>query len=192
MLNDHDRQALRAALRAYTALDKTEAGHVARVVALLDREMSPFSRASFGGHVTVGAVLWSPRRRAILTVHHAKLDRWYQPGGHCEPDQDDSVSGAALRELVEETGVGARDVHLELREPFDVDVHPIPALGDEPAHDHYDVRYLFTLDSGSAFEPASDARWETLEQLAARSDQSIQRLARKLSLLAPPPERPRR
>lgn len=186
MLNDHDRQALRAALRAYTPIDPTEAGHVERTIALLDREMAPFSRISFGGHVTVGAVLWSASRGAMLTVHHAKLDRWYQPGGHCEPEEDESVVAAALRELIEETGVSDRDVHLELREPFDVDVHPIPAFENEPPHDHYDVRFLFSLSSDSRFEPAADARWESLAQLEKRSDQSLKRLARKLALLAPP------
>jgi 8-oxo-dGTP pyrophosphatase MutT (NUDIX family) len=64
---------------------------------------------------------------------------WLQPGGHADGERD--VRSVALREAREETGLAS----LLLATPgiYDVDVHAIPARGDEPAHAHYDVRFAF-------------------------------------------------
>ena len=35
-------------------------------------------------------------------------------------------------------------------EIYDIDVHAIPARGDEPAHAHYDVRFAFYADRAEA------------------------------------------
>src|SRR5258708_6770879 len=54
-------------------------------------------------HVTVGALL--VRRGAeVLLVDHLAYGIHLQPGGHLEPT-DATLIGAAVRELVEETGV---------------------------------------------------------------------------------------
>jgi 8-oxo-dGTP pyrophosphatase MutT (NUDIX family) len=69
---------------------------------LLSRECAP-------AHVTASAVVLSPDARQTCLVLHAKLSRWVQPGGHLEPD-DASVAAAAAREVLEETGLAAREV----------------------------------------------------------------------------------
>jgi 8-oxo-dGTP pyrophosphatase MutT (NUDIX family) len=79
----------------------------------------------------------------VLLIHHRASGRRIQPGGHCEPS-DSTLPDAVRREIAEETGV------TELEPccggaPIQIDVHPIsarPAKG-EPAHTHFDVRYLF-------------------------------------------------
>jgi hypothetical protein len=44
-----------------------------------------------------------------------------------------------------------------------VDVHDIPARGDEPAHQHLDLRYLVVAPPGAAFSRSAletrDMRW---------------------------------
>ena len=66
---------------------------------LLDAPGDPFGRARFDpGHFTASAFVLAPDRRAILEVHHAKLGRWLQPGGHVE-SADDSLVSAAHREV---------------------------------------------------------------------------------------------
>jgi 8-oxo-dGTP pyrophosphatase MutT (NUDIX family) len=115
-------------------------------------------------------------------VHHRKLGRWLQPGGHTE-ETDASVYDAALREVREETGIA--DVQAPLgRRIFDVDVHPIPARGSDPEHEHFDVRYLFTtdrdVDRAAAEDPRRPMRWRTLEEaLADGVDGSLERSLRK-------------
>ena len=84
----------------------------------------------------------SPRTgRRVLLLHHRKLDRWLQPGGHAEPGEADGEE-VALREAREETGIAALRLHPDAPRPLDVDVHAIPARGSEPAHLHLDLRYV--------------------------------------------------
>ncbi|MFI0722854.1 NUDIX hydrolase [Streptomyces sp. NPDC021224] len=105
------------------------------------------SRKEFRGHVTAGALLLRPDERVLL-IRHKALRTWLFPGGHLE-DGDDTLLGAALRELSEETGIPAERVTPVSPIPLHIDVHPIPAnpAKGEPAHQHYDVRYLFRTEA---------------------------------------------
>ncbi|GGZ30232.1 NUDIX domain-containing protein [Streptomyces avidinii] len=40
----------------------------------------------------------------VLFIRHVALGKWLTPGGHLEPEDPDLLS-AALRELIEETGI---------------------------------------------------------------------------------------
>lgn len=70
-----------------------------------------------------------------------------RPGGHLEAEGTTLV-GAALREVAEETGIPAEALALVGEVPVDIDVHPIPAnpAKGEPAHQHFDLRYAFTIN----------------------------------------------
>jgi 8-oxo-dGTP pyrophosphatase MutT (NUDIX family) len=142
----------------------------------------PFARDNPEGHVTGSAVVARPDGSQFLLVHHRKLGRWLQPGGHTEP-ADASVYDAALREVREETGLTALEAPLG-RKIFDLDVHPIPAHGRDPAHSHFDVRFLLTterdVDRAAAEDPRRPMRWCTLEEaLAEGVDGSLERSLRK-------------
>jgi 8-oxo-dGTP pyrophosphatase MutT (NUDIX family) len=149
----------------------------------------PFARDNPQGHVTGSAIVARPDGSAFLLVHHRKLGRWLQPGGHTE-DSDGSVYEAALREVREETGLA--EVAAPLGEAiFDVDVHPIPAHGRDPAHSHFDVRFLFTtgrdVNRAAAEDPRRPMRWCTLEEaLAEGVDGSLERSLRKASRVLRP------
>ncbi|RMF85030.1 MAG: NUDIX domain-containing protein [Planctomycetota bacterium] len=173
--------ALLADLRAYRPFDERERRHVERTIELLIATPRPLDRTNpAGGHVTASAVVWSREHDAILTVYHRKLDAWFQPGGHVEPDVDASVAAAALRELLEETHLTLDDVKLVENRPFDVDVHPIPAWKRQPAHDHHDIRYLFFLASPLCPPPRDDVRWMHPADLPADAGGSMHRIAEKL------------
>ncbi|MER8099977.1 NUDIX hydrolase [Kitasatospora sp. NPDC094016] len=142
---------------------------LAVVLALLDQGADVTSRKEFRGHATAGVVLVDNDGRALF-IRHVALGRWLTPGGHLEPE-DSTLSGAALRELTEETGIPAESVALAYPEPVHIDVHPIPANPNkgEPDHQHFDFRYVFRLLDGAAVtlqeEEVSGYTWGPLDRI---------------------------
>jgi 8-oxo-dGTP pyrophosphatase MutT (NUDIX family) len=174
----HDLSAL---LTQLTPHDADEAEHRTRMLALCQAPGDAFERDHFvPGHFTASAFIVSPAQDALLLIFHAKLARWLQPGGHIEP-QDGNVLAAARREAEEEVGLS----QLELLEPapFDLDIHAIPALRGDPAHAHFDVRFLFRAPSlvVRAASDAKAARWVPLDAIDLElSDRSVMRAVEKL------------
>jgi 8-oxo-dGTP pyrophosphatase MutT (NUDIX family) len=168
-------------LRAHRPRDDAEHGHLARMLELVGAVEDPFTRSHFApGHFTASGFVLSPDGGALLLIHHRKLGRWLQPGGHVEADDVD-IEAAARRELREE--VGFDPLALAVQGIFDLDVHTIPAIGVDPSHEHFDVRFLFRADrlelgSGDDLETA---RWFSLAQIdALDSDRSVMRAVEKL------------
>lgn len=178
------RAALRSVLEPYRPFDAVEAAHRERMLALAAGSGDPFRRDHFApGHFTASAFILSPRGDALLLLHHAKLDRWLQPGGHVEPADEDLLA-AARREALEE--VGLADLPCEVEGPFDLDVHAIPARAAEPGHEHFDVRFLFRAphERHLRSEESHDARWFPLRELDTASfDASVLRAVHKLARL---------
>jgi len=173
---------LRSLLEMHTPRDALESRHLARMRELCESVADPFSRSTFEpGHFTASAFILSPERDALLLIFHGKLARWLQPGGHIDPSDDD-VLAAALREAREE--VGMHDLAPVLPGLLDVDVHDIPTLRGEPAHAHFDVRFLLRAQT-RAFVAASDAkaaRWVRLDELSEElSDRSVMRAVEKIT-----------
>lgn len=130
-------------------------------------------------HVTCAAVAVTPDRR-VLQVLHNRLDLWLPPGGHIET-ADTSLAATALREMAEETGVDPSSVTAVSDEPFDIAAHRIPERLDkgEPAHIHYDLRYLVRLpEQPATIEPAEvrAVRWLALAELNGRLGGKLERL----------------
>ncbi|MEN8041106.1 MAG: NUDIX domain-containing protein, partial [Actinomycetota bacterium] len=106
----------------------------------------------------------SPDGEALLLIHHGKLDRWLQPGGHIDPE-DASVDAAARREIFEETGVG--DLERVGASLVRIDVHEIPERGSEPEHLHLDLGLGFRAASWSIgpIDEVVDAKWVAFDDL---------------------------
>ncbi|TDD50110.1 NUDIX hydrolase [Saccharopolyspora elongata] len=135
---------------------------------LLDAGVDITPRTEFRGHATAGAVLVNDEG-LVLHIRHKGLGRWLLPGGHLEPD-DESLLGAALRELREETGFDLELVSVDGEDPIHVDVHPIPAnpAKGEPDHHHFDFRFLFRTsgDVGALqTEEVTGADWLSVDAL---------------------------
>jgi 8-oxo-dGTP pyrophosphatase MutT (NUDIX family) len=109
------------------------------------------------GHLTGSGVVVDPAIDRVLLIHHAKLGRWLQPGGHA--DGDGNLAGVAWREATEETGLTG----LVLVSPaVDIDIHTIPAVAGEPQHLHIDLRFVVLGEAGEALSPNEEtlgARW---------------------------------
>ncbi len=136
-----------------------------------------FYRRHLAGHFTGSAFVVSADGGRALLLHHAKLGRWLQPGGHADGEVD--LAAVALREAEEETGLSALVVEPAI---FDLDRHPIPARGAEPEHWHWDVRYVVRCTGDEAPRINSESRafaWRRIEDLAVDGslDPSIRRMA---------------
>ena len=138
----------------------------AATLALLDTQPWPGGRARFDpGHVTASGLVLSPDRSAVLLVFHERLGRWLQPGGHLEAT-DETIVGAARREVYEETGVSVdEEVGPVL---VRVDVHEIPPARGEPRHYHHDLMFHFVAaDEAHAPVPVGEkVAWCLLDRLA--------------------------
>ena len=180
-------------LKRHSPASADEHSHLVQMLGFVEGAPEPFSRRNLalgaGGHLTGSALLLSLTGDALALIWHEKLDRWLQPGGHCEPDVDVDLAATALRELLEETGLPGDAVEALDAAPFDVDVHFIPARpdGSEPGHTHFDVRYLFRLRAPQDFPEGVRARWLSLDEAAALADDSLARMAWKARQLFPPP-----
>lgn len=181
------REHLEALLEAHEPEDAREKEHLRRMHELLASARDPFARSLFEpGHFTASAFVLDARLERILFIHHAKLKRWLQPGGHVDPGDGD-VLEAVRRELQEETGL--EDLVRLGEGLLDVDVHAIPprkakgARPAEPAHEHFDLRFVFRAPGGElqAGSDALDARWVGFDEVdGVESDDSVRRAVRKL------------
>ena len=171
------RNKLISDLAAYGRRHPQEAAVLDRFLGFVRSHESCFHRDCRPGHVTASAWLLDPGRRRVLLNHHRKLNRWLQPGGHC--DGDPATLDVAVREAMEETGL---EVEPWSPQPLDIDIHAIPAREDEPAHRHYDLRYALVAKSEDfAVSDESHALvWAPLDELRAyTSEASVLRLLAK-------------
>ncbi|MGF6709259.1 8-oxo-dGTP pyrophosphatase MutT (NUDIX family) [Luteibacter sp. W1I16] len=182
---DTTNQALHEAFLDYVARWPDEAAAIG-FVRWLDEQPQPFHRETRSGHFTGSAWLVSADGKRVLLMLHRKLGRWLQPGGHADGDAD--LAAVALREAEEESGL--RDLEV-LPRIFDLDRHLIPARGDEPAHWHYDVRYVVVAKGDEAFtvnEESLALAWRPVADIAAdpSSDESLRRMAAKWMTVGSP------
>jgi 8-oxo-dGTP pyrophosphatase MutT (NUDIX family) len=146
------RVALVAALEQLVPGDEEEARDRGRIIDFVRLHDDPFDRRIVAGHLTGSALIVSHDGACVLLLHHRKLDRWLQPGGHADPGET-AGEQVALREALEETGIRGLSLHPGAPRPLDVDVHEIPARAGEPAHEHLDLRYLVVAPAAAEVAP---------------------------------------
>jgi len=191
--------SLEGVLAVHQAAEPREENDRIRMLEFARSHPDPFDRLIPEGHFTGSGLVMSEDGSAVLLLHHAKLHRWLQPGGHGEAGevQGEAVAG---REVLEETGLNPR-LHPTAPRPFDVDIHRIPARKLDPEHEHLDLRYLFLADPAEplrgetggtepGLEPA--LRWFSVDEaLAMELDPGLKRMIRKatriLSAAGPEP-----
>lgn len=182
------RRRLGEALVRLAARQPERAPIVAEMLDFVRRRPDCFCRSCVEGHLTGSAWLLAPGGREALLLLHRKLQRWLQPGGHADGDED--LLRVALREAEEESGIAG--IYPLSAEIFDVDIHEIPARPGEPRHRHFDVRFLLQAPRREAAvsDESEGAAWVRLEEIAAEDgpgcDESVRRMAR-LSLQRPEP-----
>ncbi len=172
------RQPLQSLLDRYREQHPNEAGTVERLAKFVMDHEDCFERTQLKGHVTGSAWLLNPAGDAVLLTHHRKLDIWVQLGGHADGDSD--VARVALREAQEESGID--DISLISPDIFDIDIHEIPERGAEPAHFHYDCRFLLKAGNEDFVvnDESHDLKWVNLGDIPDfTTEESVLRMVAK-------------
>ena len=165
--------------RDYMSRYPEEADAASVFIDFLNSHPSVFERAHPPGHFTGSAWLVSVDDARVLLMHHRKLDRWLQPGGHADGDPD--LRAVALREAREESGLTRlRVVGAGI---FDVDRHEIPERGTEPAHRHYDLRFIIEADPAEPLRVTRESKelaWVRIADVVTLNpEESMARMVRK-------------
>jgi 8-oxo-dGTP pyrophosphatase MutT (NUDIX family) len=135
-------------------------------------------RSCVPGHITGSAWLVDRSGERVLLTHHRKLNMWLQLGGHADGDGD--LARVSLREAEEESGLSGLIVEPAI---FDLDRHMIPARANEPAHWHYDVRFVVRAGGSEEFVVTDESHalaWRDVAEIEcdATLDESLRRMAR--------------
>ena len=184
---DH-RYALCEMLTRYAASHAERRDVAARILEFVSSTPDCFCRTCQQGHITGSAWLLNPAGDKALLTLHRNLKRWMQLGGHADGDSD--VLRVALREATEESGIqGIRPLSADI---MDVDIHPIPdrPAKDEPAHFHYDIRFLMQAphERFAISDESDDLAWWSCADIQSRRselDEAVLRLARIWHATAP-------
>lgn len=177
------RDALLHQLKRHHAYDDHEESMLAAMLRFIEEHPRCCERTLSIGHMTGSAWVLDDENCHVLLTHHRKLNRWLQLGGHADGDMD--LLRVALREAYEESGI--TQIKALSSEPFDIDIHLIPARGNEPEHLHYDVRFLFQADKDEPLQVSHESNqlaWIPLAEFTEiQPDAALQRMAEKTKLL---------
>lgn len=129
---------------------------------------------------TATGYVMNPEKTKILVIFHNKLQKWLPAGGHIEPNE--MPHEAALREVLEETGVSARivsdDPNMGLRgeadcqipRPYCVLYQIIPPSNKDVEHVHIDFVYAMEAEESllkGLAEEVSNVKWLTKDEVLA-------------------------
>ena len=135
-------------------------------------------RTCVPAHLTASLLVLDPDGSHVLLAHHRKGGFWGQFGGHCETG-DVSLAAAALREGVEESGLGG--LRLVGDGPVDLDRHALSgAFG--ACGEHLDVRFAAVVAAGArpvVSDESEDVRWFGVEDLPGSAVVDLGRLVER-------------
>ncbi|MGE0252539.1 MAG: NUDIX domain-containing protein [Dongiaceae bacterium] len=178
------RAPLLVELEKFAPFDDKEKADLQAMQSFIASTPDCFKREHLAGHITASALILNPSYDRLLLLHHKKLDKWIQPGGHCDGDPD--TRAVAEREAAEELGI--KDLFLAHENIFALDIHTIPPWKEVPEHLHYDVRYLYIADEAEHFainHEAVAADWWSLKDLP-RIAPDLARAGRKIAAFKKP------
>lgn len=167
-MSDPQHAAALALLRDWTAPDPTQEALRRRYAEHLAAHPDGLTRTCRPDHLTASTLVLDPGAGEVALTLHAKAGRWFQMGGHLEP-QDADLPAAALREATEESGLAGLVLDPV---PVQLSEHEVPFCGgplpDGRVVHHLDVRFVALADrreTPQASEESLDVRWWPLDAL---------------------------
>ncbi len=178
------RQYLLNLLNQYQSSYSEEQEFVPRFLTLLQIS-NCFERTLLTGHITASAWITDQSMKNTLLLHHKKLNRWLQPGGHADGIED--VVAVAQKEMEEETGLTTYQMALD--DIFDIDIHAIPERKNIPKHEHYDIRFHFIAENPDEItknNESLDLKWIPINEVLnlVNHEQSFVRMIEKNNISA--------
>ena len=153
-----------------------EKDNLSKLIELVNNEedvSNLFNRKNFKGHITVSGFIYCKSERKLLLLEHKALNKYIQPGGHVEKE-DNQMIDAAKREIKEETGLSNLNnisIINDINIPFDINSHYIPenVKKMEDEHYHHDFRYLFTVDNiehiNIDYNESNNYKWVSIDDI---------------------------
>ena len=174
--SDADLALARQLLEAHTPRDAAQSALRDEILDWMHRHpKNAHRRSCLEGHLTASTLVVDETLESVILLHHKKLGRWLQPGGHC--DGDANLVAVAWREASEETGLENLEIVPRI---FDLDIHDIPEFKDVPAHRHLDSRFLVVAPRDiepRANDESQGVRWFTIDEaLDICEDDSLERM----------------
>lgn len=141
-------------LQQYNPVAQDELEFKHQMLFFIENNVDCFERSLTIGHITASCWLLNQDGSKALLTHHAKLDNWFQLGGHCDGDSD--VLAVAIQEAQEESGIiNIKPIDNDI---FDIDIHLIPDNKKESAHYHYDIRFLLQVMSNEEIIQSNESK----------------------------------
>jgi 8-oxo-dGTP pyrophosphatase MutT (NUDIX family) len=169
-------------LESYKCIIESEKLIKKRFIEFVQNNEDCFDRNLEVGHITASAFIFDPNNNKTLLLHHKKLNKWLQPGGHCDGDKD--TLSVAIKEVFEETGLV---INNQAQPIFDLDIHMIPENKGILEHEHFDVRYLLLADSKIPLKQnheTNQLKWVHLSEMENyTTEESLRRMKNKLTLV---------
>jgi len=145
-------------------------------------------RSNLIGQLTGSAWIVNKERTKVLLIHHKKLNKWLQIGGHIE-DTDQNIEETILREIEEESGISnLKLLSLGSNLIYDIDIHTIPQKNEIAKHLHFDIRLLVEADENEKLIPQNEEilaiKWYSLNEIEklTESNPSVKRMIDKMNL----------
>ena len=177
-----NKEKLIQSISKYKILTKEDEVVKNRFLNFINTYPNCFERSLEIGHITASAFIVDKKNEKILLLHHKKLNKWLQPGGHC--DGEENVLKVAKKEVFEETGLIVNSLENNI---FDLDIHTIPTNKSISQHEHFDIRFIFEVDSTSQIiknEESNQLSWVSAKELEDYTNEnSILRMRRKAFLI---------
>ncbi|HET8858830.1 NUDIX hydrolase [Marivirga sp.] len=167
-------------LKVYDPPTKVEKGYLPKMLKLLAKKGTiACTRENKEAHFTASAWIINPHDKEVLLLHHKKLKKWLQPGGHADGEMNLEI--VARKEANEETGL--ENLTRINNQIFDIDIHTIPEHKGIAEHKHYDVRFAYfctNKDETQINLESNDFQWINLNQIESLTDEpSILRMVEK-------------
>lgn len=174
------RNYIKSLLLKYQPTAYEELGYKQHMLEFINTCENCFDRSCMPGHFTGSSLLLNKAGTQCLLMHHTKLNKWLQLGGHC--DGDSNILNVAIKEAQEESGIN--NISPISEEIFDIDMHMIPQVKQDAPHYHFDVRFLLQVTSDEVIVQNSESlelRWFdlNLENLPTK-ERSVTRMIDKL------------
>lgn len=176
-----DRKKMISKLEKYHPFDAKESKMHQQVLEFARRVPDCFDDYYPEGHIVAGAWVLDKKQRKIGLVHHKKVHKWLQPGGHSDGSSD--TPQEALREATEELGID--NLRLANENIFDIDVHTIyeDKKRNLAKHFHFELRFLVLGDSSISpvcSSESDEVKWVDLDKvLDYNNEEAMQRFVKK-------------